>query len=636
MNIKSNRMEKNSDRSGVYLGGIGAGGFEIRPDGRFYRCQIFNDYRRNLMLEAFFFHRDRKNFTKILSTRDYVDVNKVVKGVDKIYYKGEFPKVELSFPDEKVNIKYLSFFSPGDLKNSSLPAVLCKVNGKGRLLFIISMPFECRPFLLKDRVILKSKEGELGIYSKNGRVFAAPKNNWLIEIFEKADKFPSYNVSNKTGNYYAGIYLEENFSDEIIISWYFPEMYDLENNFIGVYYSNFFKSCNDVLNYVIKNRDLLENKSDEFHKSIYLSGKPGYLKDSYSAQVSSFVKMSWLTKDFKFGVWEGSCCCCGLQTTDVAYYGSWLYLKMFPELEKRGLELISKFQRKDGFIPHLFPGTFKRIDEYRRKDMNMQFVLMVYRDYKYLNDIQFLRKMYERVKKAINLVYRWDTDGDLIPDIEGPDQTFDAWGWKGCSIYLATLWLATLRAGIEIGRIMNDKKLEEKCERDFKIVQENIIKKLWNGEYFILWCTEKERDEASLLDALTGDWYSYLLGLGHILPEDMIKSHLRYCLKHNRKRIDPSYMKNYYTPGERGFCYINGAYKDERRVSFQQYEPWTGIEYAFAIHLYIMGMRREALKVIKDVANRKKRCGMFFNHLECGGDYFRPMVIGLLWDLIKS
>jgi hypothetical protein len=47
-------------------------------------------------------------------------------------------------------------------------------------------------------------------------------------------------------------------------------------------------------------------------------------------------------------------------------------------------------------------------------------------------------------------------------------------------------------------------------------------------------------------------------------------------------------------------------------------------------------MKEEAFQVIKDVVERKLKCGMFFNHIECGGDYFRPMVIGAFWELLKG
>jgi len=636
MELLIDNSKRNQIRSGVYVGGLGSGGFELRPDGKFYKCRLFNDWRAEPPLDACFLYK-YKNKTYVLQLDDYINPYVIIQGVKKIGYRGEFPKVKLSYPELPVEIEFLSFFIPGDIKNSSLPDVICKVRGRGDLCFLFPSSMLSETEMEGRKVFLKSEKGELGLYSEKGKAFYTPCGSGIFNSFARSWKLPEVNQGCNIKNfYYAGIFFEKKFEDEIVISWYFPDMRDYENNFIGHYYTNYFKSCREVMDYTVKNKGMLRAKTEGFYKKTYSKNLPQYLKDSYTAQLSSFVKQSWLTKDGKFGVWEGSCSCCGLQTTDVAYYGSWLYVKLFPELEKAGIRLLAKFQREDGWIPHFFPGTFKHIDEYRRKDMNMQFVLMVFRNYFLWNDKNFLREMYPKVKKAISGAYNWDTDGDKIPDIEGPDQTFDAWGWKGCSIYLAVLWLASLRVGIKTGEMLNDRIFAEKCREDFKIVKKNIIDKLWNGKYFILWSDGKSRDESCLLDALSGDWYCYLSGLGHILPEDMIKLHLKACLKYNRKKMDPTYMKAYYTPGEDGFCYINGGYKDNKRVSFQQYEPWTGLEYAFAVHLHIMGMRKEALRVIKDVYDRKLKCGMIWNHIECGGDYFRPMVIGIFADTIEK
>jgi len=49
-----------------------------------------------------------------------------------------------------------------------------------------------------------------------------------------------------------------------------------------------------------------------------------------------------------------------------------------------------------------------------------------------------------------------------------------------------------------------------------------------------------------------------------------------------------------------------------------------------------MGKKKQALQVVKDVHDRKIACGMTYNHAECGGDYFRPMVIAALWDIVTG
>ncbi|MBU1077322.1 MAG: hypothetical protein KKH98_08515, partial [Spirochaetes bacterium] len=560
-------------------------------------------------------------------------------------YKGEFPKVEMYFPEINTTIEFFSIFIPGDIKNSSLPSIFLKVRGSGQMIFFLPSIYDSIPVYKKKRVILKSKEGEIGLDSKNGKTFFVPQDlkhfyvpdaEKLKDIFDKQDSYSIKELDHGKDKYYAGVFWKGEFEDEVLISWHYPDMRDLKNVFIGHYYSRFFKNVNSIIDYTLANKIDLQKKIRGFHRNIFDARQPSYLKDAYSAQLSSFVKQSWFSKKGQFGVWEGSCLCCGLQTTDVSYYGSWLYVRLFPELERTGIQLTAKFQRRDGWIPHFFPGTFSHIDEYRRKDMNMQFVLMVFRNYRIWNDNDFLIKIYQSVKKAVLGSLKWDNDSDHIPDIEGPDQTFDSWGWKGCSIYLATLQLASLKASSEIAHILKDKNFKVICDKEYAIVRKNIIKKLWNGTHFDLWVHKGKKDEGSLLDALSGDWYLRLLGIGSILPEHMVRSHLKRCWKYNRKKFDPEIMKAYSTPGEKGHCYINGGYKDNKKLCFQQYEPWTGIEYSYALHLYLTGMKRKAFRVIRDVHERKKKCGMVWNHIECGGDYFRPMVIGAFWDLIAA
>jgi uncharacterized protein (DUF608 family) len=512
-----------------------------------------------------------------------------------------------------------------------------RVKGEGVLALVVRSPHDSKPLIREHHSSVRSREGEIGILSNAGQALCYPNKMNIVNHFDSVHRFHKtinkYPEWMRTADCSAVMLWEGSFDDEGLLAWHYPAMKDLEGNLIGHRYAGNFASYAALTGYLLKNRQDLAARTLAFSRSIASARVPGYLKESYKVQLSALVKQSWYTKEGLFGVWEGSACCCGLQTTDVAYYGSWLYLGLFPELDKAGLRLLGKFQRKDGWIPHFFPGTFTRIDEYRRKDMNMQWALMVWRDYAALNDKPFLKEHYQKLKKAIEGVYAWDRDGDGIPDIEGPDQTFDVWGWKGCSIYLACLWLASLRVGVECAKIFDDEKFGQRCSESFDKVRDSLIRRLWNGKYFILWTTETEKDESCLIDALSGDWYCLATGLGHILPASMVKSHLRWTVKLNRKKMDLTYMRAYSSPGEKGWCYINGGYPGEdKRVSYQQFEAWTGMEYALAFQLWINGMKLSALRVVREVFDRKKRAGMTWNHIECGGDYYRALMIGALWD----
>ena len=52
---------------------------------------------------------------------------------------------------------------------------------------------------------------------------------------------------------------------------------------------------------------------------------------------------------------------------------------------------------------------------------------------------------------------------------------------------------------------------------------------------------------------------------------------------------------------------------------------WTGVELAFASLLLYEGMVNEAEKVIKTVDERYRKAGLYWDHQEFGGHYYRPM-----------
>lgn len=629
-----------SSRSGAYMGGVGAGGFEPRPDGRFYRNMVWDEWQSEQELDAVFVHMDAKGNKRMLRLDDFAYTHGAVKGVDKVVYRGEFPKVSMEFPETGVKIDYTSIFIPGDAKNSSLPAVLVRVRGKGKLSFLMASRKPGVPRLEKKAAFIEGKWGGVGVYSAKARPLAIETlhRGWSITFLDKwhsKDPFPLKN--NKPGDYEIGLHWEGGFDDEFVMCWHNPDLRERYGKFLGHYYQNYFPNVRQVMKYVLANRKALKGKSEAFHKSIYGAKVPPYLKDAYSAQFACLAKQSWFAKNGNFGVWEGSCDCCGLQTTDVAYYGSWLYSRVQPFMERMGISLTARFQnRKDGWIPHCFYGTFHAIDEYRRKDMNSQFTMMVLRDYLQWKDRGFLKRIYPNVKAAVEGAWKWDTNGDGLPEVEGTAQTFDSWGFSGTSSYIAGLWLATLKGAAILARDMGDMEFAEKCRAAFAPAQATMVKKLWNGKWFAIASDGKKRDDCCLLDALSGDWVMRALGLGGVLPDSLVRSHLKSCLKLNRKKYDGSYMKQYGTPGERGWCYINGGYATDKRIGWQQYEPWTGIEYAFAVHLQVMGMKKEAMRVVKDVHDRRASCGTVWNHQECGGDYYRAMMVGAFWELVAG
>jgi uncharacterized protein (DUF608 family) len=83
---------------------------------------------------------------------------------------------------------------------------------------------------------------------------------------------------------------------------------------------------------------------------------------------------------------------------------------------------------------------------------------------------------------------------------------------------------------------------------------------------------------------------------------------------------------------------INGAYPDGFRPLGRTYKnalnlpssphfdtPWSGVEFYLASHLVYEGMIEEAKKVLKEIYERYALAGNFWDHLEWGSHYMRPL-----------
>jgi hypothetical protein len=72
---------------------------------------------------------------------------------------------------------------------------------------------------------------------------------------------------------------------------------------------------------------------------------------------------------------------------------------------------------------------------------------------------------------------------------------------------------------------------------------------------------------------------------------------------------------------------------DENCWSDQANTCWTGVELAFASFLMYEGLTSQALAVVRNVDERYRKAGMYFDHQEFGGHYFRAMSA---WGLINA
>jgi non-lysosomal glucosylceramidase len=230
------------------------------------------------------------------------------------------------------------------------------------------------------------------------------------------------------------------------------------------------------------------------------------------------------------------------------------------------------------------------------KDLNSKFVLQVYRDYALTgkDDLTFLRYCWPSVKSALDYLKKFDTKGDGIPQNEGiPDQTYDTWRMSGTSAYCGSLWLASLKAAVEMGKAVGDPTAAKKYQAWYDKAQPNFVKELWNGEYFN-YETESAYKTNVMADQLVGQWYANLCGLGQIVPREMTRKTLAKIFKLNIMGFEN---------GEMGA--VNGINADGTliRENEQTEEVWAGTTFALASFMKSEGMTDEAYKTAWGVYN---------------------------------
>ncbi|CAF1008695.1 unnamed protein product, partial [Brachionus calyciflorus] len=308
-------------------------------------------------------------------------------------------------------------------------------------------------------------------------------------------------------------------------------------------------------------------------------------------------------------------------TYDVHFYANFALLKLWPKLQLslqyEFADTIPKESQND--VKFLIDGKYAKQkaknslphdigDPYREpwfvlnaynshdptgwKDLNLKFVLTVYRDYSYLKDLDYLKYMWPYIKLLMITVQSQDHDGDGLIDSEGlPDQTYDAWYVTGASAYCGGLHVAALSCICEIAKILKDDESLEKYGSILTRAKKAYNDKLWNGKYYKYDCSNSNYNDSIMTDMCCGHWYLRCSGFKHeVFEEEKIKK----CIE---TIFDYNVMK--YANGE--FGSVNGM-RPEGKVditSMQSEEMWVGTTCGLASLMIFEGMNDKAWKTLE-------------------------------------
>jgi uncharacterized protein (DUF608 family) len=430
------------------------------------------------------------------------------------------------------------------------------------------------------------------------------------------------------------------------ISWNFPNLHlDGIKTPQGQYYATRYNSASAVTRYLAANFDRLAGQTRLWHDTWYKdSTLPYWLLDRALANITVLASSTvHRFGDGRFYGWEGVGSCAGT-CTHVWQYEQAMG-RLFPDLD---ILLRERAEFKPG-IGFEADGMIQHRGEFgcgQAIDGQAGTILRAYRDYQASPDDAFLKRNWPAIKKAIGWFFTQPggTEGVLTG---GQHNTLDS-SWYGPVSWLNGLYLASLRAGEEMAKVMGDTEFASQCRQIFEKGSKAMVADLFNGEYFINKPDPQHPEAVNSgngceINQVMGQSWAYQVGLGRILPEKETRSALEAIWHYNFiPDVGPFREVNkpgrwYAVAGEAGlvvatfpkpdwdFEKAKGKGADSGYAGYFN-ECQSGYEYEVAGHMIWAGMVGQGLAVeraIHDRYNGAKRNP--WNEIECGSHYARSM-----------
>ncbi|HQP91263.1 MAG TPA: GH116 family glycosyl hydrolase [Candidatus Omnitrophota bacterium] len=400
-------------KSGVPLGGIGAGKIEVLANGLLDSFSFLNNTHNPLVSNdasglkgVLGFHfavwvRDKgKKVSKLLSTQPFSGL----PCVDSIKYDGSFPFVRLDYSDAglpvNISLEAFSSFIKNDEKRSSIPAAIFKFRitnpfsramsvslaGIGRNLIgewcvgrfnqVVDSPKHLGVYFYNKKVQGNDpSSGELGMtvlkaagvettyfgeWNMQGAPFVFDKNSLSLNEcwshFSDEGLLPNINtekvVQSESFQAGAGLAAKMNLRPKSSVTITYVLSWYFPNYGEGHIYETVFRNALNVTNFASEKLPALYADTKAWQKELNSLKIEPWLKDALINNLYPMYSGSMWTKRQRFGLFEAPQVCPLLGTLDVRFYGSLPLALFFPELELKEMTEFAEAQRPQGYIPH--------------------------------------------------------------------------------------------------------------------------------------------------------------------------------------------------------------------------------------------------------------------------------------------
>lgn len=303
------------------------------------------------------------------------------------------------------------------------------------------------------------------------------------------------------------------------LGWHMPNVPTAGGD-LGHAYVNSFKDAWAAAVYASQYRETLLSGTSEWQDLLLKSSLPAWLKHKLLNDAFPLVSNSLYTKGGQFTLLESA----ADPNAALGSMDQWLLTRtllgsLYPRLDVEELKQFGKGQNAEGAIPPAL-GTLAQglpatpaFDAKKdvRPDVACNYILSVYRQYRWTGDVDTMKAAYPRVVHALGWLKSTDTDGDGLP--EGASMWDRA--YPGTFSYTAGLYLAALRAGEALAVINADKKTDLELKERFRLARASATTQLWNGRFFAKYLdpTTGTRSSNLFAGALAGEWATEWLDL---------------------------------------------------------------------------------------------------------------------------
>jgi len=391
------------------------------------------------------------------------------------------------------------------------------------------------------------------------------------------------------------------------------------------YYTKRFDSSQTVAQHVAKNLDKLTSATRLWRDTWYDSTLPYWFLDRTFANASTLASGTcYRIATGRFYAYEGSPAPNYEGTCTHVWHYAHSMSRLFPELERDQRERVDLGVALDvpsgviGFRGEASPNGLA-------VDGQTGTIMRFYREHQMSPDDSWLARNWDKIKLTYNPLFAQDPDEDGI--LEGrQNNTLDC-AWFGQISWMSSMYVGALRAGEAMAHEMGDSAFAEKCAKVAAAGTQNIMARLFNGEYFFSIPDPKNiqmenSGDGSHIDQVHGQSYACQLNLPRVLPEKETRTALASIWKYNFSPDVYSYWAahkgtaQYVNPSDKGMImctfprsdwdYARAGANDSKDNPFTDYFnlTWTGQEYQVAGHMLWEGLVQEGLATVRAIHDR--------------------------------